>query len=465
MSTNRTTTTRIIPVAVAGALGAVGLGAAAHAAEPTPQDLMAQIQDLQAKVQQMEANQQAATTTTTTTTAAAAAPTGEAATVDSVLRDAERRSQLLQDNGGLTGGHEKGKFFLRSADNNFYLNPNAQLQLRYVANFREEAADLDGDGNVIDTDDDQLDDGFEIRRAKIALDGHAWSPDLTFKIQWEAAQNGGDVTLEDAWVRYAFDDEWAVRAGQYKDNVFHEETVSSKRQLAVDRTLVNELLAGGMTDYVQGIALLYDPGNQFRGEFGVHDGANSDNTDFTDEGADWGFSARGEYALSGDGISKAYDDFTAMGNTDDLFVVGGGFDLSQAGDVDAWLHTVDVQWENTNGLALYGAFIGSWIDSDVADGYNWGIVAQVGYMLNHNWEAFGRVDWTSLDEEFVAAGLEDELLELTVGANYYIEGHAAKFTMDLTYLPDGSPSDEEGIGILATEEAEFVFRGQFQLLL
>ena len=42
-------------------------------------------------------------------------------------------------------------------------------------------------------------------------------------------------------------------------------------------------------------------------------------------------------------------------------------------------------------------------------------------------------------------------------------GYRAKFTLDLTYLPDGAPADATGLGILASEGEEWVLRGQFQL--
>ena len=60
--------------------------------------------------------------------------------------------------------------------------------------------------------------------------------------------------------------------------------------------------------------------------------------------------------------------------------------------------------------------------------------------------------------------------EITAGVNYYIEKHAAKLTADLTYLPNGTPltgSTADNIGHLPNEndEAEWLFRAQFQLLL
>ena len=51
--------------------------------------------------------------------------------------------------------------------------------------------------------------------------------------------------------------------------------------------------------------------------------------------------------------------------------------------------------------------------------------------------------------------------------NYYLRGHAAKFTIDATYLPNGSPIDLNGGGILPqpTDDPQFLLRAQFQLLL
>ncbi|HEY0009501.1 MAG TPA: hypothetical protein VGB55_12305, partial [Tepidisphaeraceae bacterium] len=91
-------------------------------------------------------------------------------------------------------------------------------------------------------------------------------------------------------------------------------------------------------------------------------------------------------------------------------------------------------------------------------GYNWGGLLQVSYMLSEKVEVFGRYDYTDLD-----AG--DEYSEITVGGNYYFAGHNAKMSIDVSYLPDGSPSSESGIGIKESEDAQFVVRGQFQLAL
>ena len=447
-----------LPAMVAGALGVGAAGSVARAAEPTTDELRQQIEQLQAKVQQLETNQQQS-----------AAASDVDATIDRVLRDAEKRSQLMQME-GFTAGYDDG-FKLRSADGNFLLNPYFQFQFRNTTNFTDSPAVFDADGDIIGFDDDEdVQNGFEVRRMKFGFRGNAFTPDLTYNFRWETQENGGGVTLEDATVQYQFADNLAVRAGQWKDDWTHEETVSSSRQLAADRSLLNELIAGGLTDYVQGVMLVINPQDSpWRANLAYHDGANTDNTDWQENtggnaltgGPNFGVSGRVEYKFSGDW--RSYDDFSAMNNNDNLLVVGGGVDYTQSGDNDLWFHTVDVQWENTNGLSLYGAYVANWADTDPDDVYNWGALGQVGYMFNETTEVFGRVDYTQFD--FDTATGEDDFWEATVGLNYYWRGHAAKFTVDVTWLFDGSPTNVTGIGVLASDDDEFIIRGQFQLLL
>src|SRR5262249_21352749 len=150
--------------------------------------------------------------------------------------------------------------------------------------------------------------------------------------------------------------DWGVRVGQFKDPVAHEELTSSKRQLAADRSLANEKLAGGITDRIQGVSLIY--GNDGHGnnplyfEVVLHDGLNSDNTNFTkpSTGTDFGVSGRVEFRAMGDW--KDYSDFTAKGTTKELLVFGAGGDWTQAGDNDIFHAAGDVQFETTGGLGI-----------------------------------------------------------------------------------------------------------------
>jgi hypothetical protein len=419
------------------------------------------------------------------------------ATVDSVLKDAEKRSKMLQME-GFTAGWSEGNFKLQSADGSFSMVPELQLQFRYIFNYR--------DDTTVATTDDEFDNGssditkgFEVARAKLGFSGNAFSKDLTYNIRFvtgsayegttffsdsPASSNSGGLQLENAYVQYQFADNMAVKMGQWKDNVYHEENVEDVNQLAVDRSLVNELIGGGVTDYVQGVALVYNDKNMpLRGEVAFHDGIDTGNTSFTNVGGgstdpdfnngktNFGFSGRAEYALMGGFKDYATMTTAAMwGNkaAQDLLVLGGGFDWTQSGSTDALFFTFDAQWEPVNvaGLAVYGGFLGLYTSgADTVTGdedfLDWGFLVQAGYMLNEKWEIFGRVDYTGLDSDRDLP--EDEIWEITVGANYYWHGQGAKFTIDANFLPNGSPGNVPTLGYLPGSDTSIVVRAQVQL--
>ena len=218
---------------------------------------------------------------------------------------------------------------------------NFQFQARYVLNNRAEDAPTEEAGRW------STESGFEISRVKFAFEGNVFGPDTKYKFQWDAGSNGGhngNVTLEEAYVmhRLGFAPDLWIKGGQFKDPTFHEELTSSRRLLAVDRSLANEVLGGGQTDYIQGIGIIWDDGPEglpLRAEAGFTDGPNSDNTNFVDGGGDpifdlanpdFGLYGRAEYLVFGDW--KDYQDFTTLGNVQDTLVLGAGVFYSQRGD-------------------------------------------------------------------------------------------------------------------------------------
>jgi hypothetical protein len=443
---------RTLPL-VAAALAVVG--GSAFGAEPTYDDLKTRVEQLEARLQQVEARPLATQDVD--------------ATVERVIRDAERRSQLLAVD-GLTAGYDKG-FFIRSEDGNFSFKPGILFQFRNITNFR-------------DGDNEDLQNGFELRRLRPRFDGNAFSPDLTYSIVLDTARSGGNVSLLDAWAQYKFHPEWSVKFGQFRESWYHEGDVPDSSQLTVERSLVDSVLAGSQVDRVQGVALVYGSNtNPLHGQITFHDGANSKNTDFRDAQpgatptdppvyrANFGAGARVEYKLFGDWAG--YRDFTAKGNKEHLLIAGAGIDWTQAGDNNIYRTTADLQWENTTGWNVYGAINGNFTDlGTVAGGddnrVDWGALVQAGYLIRPAWEIFGRYDVVGLDGDFVDG--DDTFNEFTVGVNYFLGAdgkflHRAKFTLDLVYLPDGAPSNQTGTGVLSNTDDEFALRAQFQLLL
>lgn len=439
-------------LAIPAAALALALGAtSARAAEPTTAELMQKIDQLQNKVQQLETQQ--ATTDSKVVDQ----------TVARVLKDADKRSQLMQLE-GFTAGYNNGRFMLGSADGQFTLMPMLILQVRNATNI-----DTSGDDNT--------ENGFNLPNVYFGIDGNAFK-DWSYQLLWNSAS--GSMTLECAWVKYAFADQLGVRAGQFVDPVFHEQLTGADHQMAADRTMLNQIITGAEQSFTQGVTLVYTPTDQVSIEAGFTDGVNTGNTsfrDFPNAPTNFGFAGRAEFTAMGN--KAAYRDFTALKNSEDLLVIGIGGDWTQSGDTNNLLHTLDIQWENSTGLSIYGAYVGQFINNGSGTGltgvtggtedkFNWGFIAQLGYCFNENWEVFGRYDYTHLDDE-IAIGTggesEDNLHELTGGVNYYFHGHNAKLTVDLTYLPQGAPAGLTNLGILTSDDDEFVIRGQLQLAL
>src|SRR2546421_8204913 len=463
----------LITAAVAGVV-LVGAGAA-RAAEPSVEELKAQLQELNKKVAALETKQ-------------AVNSADVQATINAVLRDAEQRTKLLADIGDFSAGYDT-TFFIRAGDA-FLLRPQINFQFRNVTDFRKNA----GGGT-----DDRIENGFEVRRLQFILEGNLFSKDITYAFVWNTnretstqsvkdptgatigtvdVKSGGNLFLEDAWVRDMFAEQWGVRIGQFKDPVTHEKLVSDKRLVAVERSMLDATLGGGYEERVQGVTGIfggYRANQPLYVEVGITDGINSLNTDFTKHTFDFGVAGRVEYKFMGEW--KDYNDLTAKGTKADLLVIGGGFDVSQSGDGNSIVGAIDGQGENTTGLGGYGAAIVRQLDKQLTgtadDQTDWGALVQVSYLLTPAWEIFGRYDVVKFDTARVfGTTTEDTFHEITGGVTYYMgdngsAGHRMKITVDLNWLPNGAPAALKGLGYIGDSggDDEFALRAQFQFLL
>jgi hypothetical protein len=374
---------------------------------------------------------------------------------------------------GFTAGWNNGRFALMSADGNFSIMPYLQMQFRNTTN-------IDTGG-----DDDNTENGFSLPRVKLGFDGNLFSKNIWYYFRWNSGDSDGGgsgaLNLEQAWIKDMFADQWGVRVGQFVDPVFKEQLVNSDRQLAADRSMMNTILTGADESYTQGITLIWMPDPRVNVEVGFTDGINTGNTNFRDfptGPANFGVAGRVEFAAIGS--TDATRDFTAMGNKEDALVFGAGLDWTQAGDTNNVFYTFDGQWEGMDGrLGVFGAFVGQFIQNGGGTGItgvtggdddsnNWGALVQAGYMLNDQWEVFGRYDYTHTDDPIAIGGTgetEDAFHEATVGVNYYLHAHNAKFTLDASWLFNGAPTGLDNLGILNSDDDEFVIRAQFQLML
>ncbi len=461
------------------ALAAIALATAASAAyagdEQSPQQLQEEVKQLREAVKELQAQR--------------ANPPFNAADVDatvtSLIKDADRRTSLLSDTSSVTSGFtlQKG-FFISNEDQSFYLHPRLVLQTRGIANYRENAK----------KGDSTTETGFEIRRAKFGFDGNVFSKDISFRFQWQDAVTGGTPTLEYGWVQYVMahgfaGGDWAIRAGQFKDVVFKEEaTVGDEQQLMVERTLANALIGGGATGpLVQGVNLIYTGAQPLHVQFSLHDGTGSGNTDFRDNqpvtttvagvsattnvATDFGAATRVEYKVFGDW--KDNEDFTGVWTKNDLLVIGAGADYTQGDNQSALRYTVDAQYEMARRFVIFAALYGDYIDfrnTTSSNRNDWGGVVEGGYFITKALQATARYSIVQLDSDFKVGGV-GTFHEIGAGFNYFLGdngslGNRAKVTVDVNYLPNGSPGSG-GLDYLASpnKSDEIVFRAQFQIWL
>lgn len=339
---------------------------------------------------------------------------------------------------------------------------HGQIQFRYIWNSRDEPVPTDNDDSTI---------GFQTRRTKISVEGEiadGWG----YNIRGAFDFDGGSFGLENAFVTYQADEAWQLMWGQFKLPFMREELISSGKQLAVDRSIADEVFNQG---YSQGFQAAYKADSfRFMGAFS--DGFNTANTDFDNGGeADFALTARFEYL--GAGEWDKMDDFTSWKSAPFSWLLGGAVHWQSGGetfataDVDILTATADASFEG-NGWNAFVAAV--WRNADVAgaseDLDDFGFTAQAGIFASDNWEVFGRMSAICPDSDVSGAGT---FWELAVGFNYYVvpESHAAKFTVDLCAWPNATTDNRlvgggnTGIGLLADSgDPQWALRGQFQLL-
>lgn len=474
-----------------GAATALAVGPTTAPSSPTSgQDVGAEIQALRARLDQLETQQKESQARVEE----ANRQKEQAETEAQVQLDATRHEKFL-DESGLTAGYENRRFFIGTEDRNFVLRPWFHIQVRDGTAFRQDAKK----GNR-----DEIQNGFEIRRARLGFDGNLFSPDFTYFINWatyransnvnvtnssgakigSGAAMGGLPVLEEAWVKYRLPDSpFYLKAGQLHDPLDHENIVGSKYRQP-EASLQGDIF-GNTDTFTQGATFIFDPQKHLRIEAGVTDGIRAANTNFEDYpnngiAYDYGFAGRAEYKVFGNW--KDYDQLTAYGNRDDLLVFGLASDYSETGHSSSLSTVADVQYALKSGLFFYGCYFGRYTTHNMGipsgaptstsfgtpgtpglNTYEYSVDAQLGYAIN-KLEPYVRYEFLHLAG--TPAGSNNNVNSFEGGFNYYFNGHNAKFTGQVVYLPKGIPVGDDSQDVLiSNNHEEVVFMAQFQLLL
>jgi phosphate-selective porin OprO and OprP len=126
-------------------------------------------------------------------------------------------------------GYKKG-FYFETQDKNFSMKINGRLQFRYSYEDRD---------NVHDSDEQQDDSSFRLRRARVKFSGNAYKH-FKYKIELALASTGTidsskALELYDFWISYNKNPAASIQFGQWKVPWNRQRVVSSQNLQMIDR--------------------------------------------------------------------------------------------------------------------------------------------------------------------------------------------------------------------------------------
>lgn len=445
-------------------------------------------------------------------------------------------NELTADAAGrtsLAAGKASQGLTITDGSGNFSMRIGGLMQFRYTADFRSGDADPGNPtptpaagGGV--TGQDKATIGFSLPRTQIYFAGMAGSPELTYYIQGNFSStstngtfnqvsaanptgyssNNGSFVLEDAYVKYAFDNNWDVRFGQFKLPILTEDLIGDGYQQSIDRSFVTDVYRQQRS---QGIQVGYTA-DSFRVLGAFSDGWRSANTDFNNPNeSDYAVTLRVDGKFAGDW--NQWNQFSSWQNSQFAAFLGGAVNWQQGGrtgtpqdaqtnlnQANYLLWTIDGQVKG-NGWNVYGAFIGSHaktLNTALGAGANlnsYGWQIQGGFFATQQIEIFARYDGlyanNSLGSAQPGGGVSPRTWNfINAGVNYYLfpESQTAKISADVViglnksqnlqainfqgnagtgqFVPGSTiAAPNTNAGVLGSPKAgEVAIRAQFQLL-
>jgi hypothetical protein len=179
---------------------------------------------------------------------------------------------------------------------------------------------------------------------------------------------------------------------------------------------------------------------------------------------EYAFTVRGEAKLTGDWTQ--YVDWQAWPDKPTLAVFGAAVHVQESEyGTPVTTESFAVEWTvdfllKYRGWSFFAAGLGVHTDTDTTDSDRYGLAVQTGYFILTPVELLARYEW--------ATG-PDELSIITLGFNYFLQGHRLKITGDVGYALDRINaayfSDPLGWRLDAPgEEGQIVTRLQAQLI-
>ena len=386
------------------------------------------------------------------------------AIVTDVLADATTRTNLAD---GGTGGYDAKKgFYLASADGNYSLSIKGETQFRWAYESRDIGTATAAQGSPLaSTSEDVW--GFEVRRARLTFFGTVVDPSWYYEVKLAFNRSGGAAILEDAFLEKRFDDGVNLRVGQFKTPFLRESIDSATGLLAVERSLVDTFFTAGRA---QGLRLAWESdvvrvegfyGSELAAAgsapYSIVNGSatelnagsalgipGSQNTGFNAVQTDYAFIGRIEAKTGGEW--KQFKDMQSYRGEAAAALFGLAGYVQQVAPISGTNGaTPDVMWSTTadmrvdfggSSIFIYGVYRDISLQEaqptrgggDADDLQQWGAVAQGGYFVTDDIEAFIRYEVGNSDTDKYRAqatvdeAQAEELSILTVGANWWPAG-------------------------------------------
>ena len=155
-----------------------------------------------------------------------------------VLGEQEFRESLMPSM--MQAGYDKG-FFIKSSDENFLMKVNGLLQFRWThygtaSRNRYLRPRLERDDRT----------GFDFQRVQIIFSGHAYDPNLTYKMVLRSeAANAYNTIISTTYIDYKFCDAFHVRAGKFKSASTRANTTAHSQLQLMSRPMVDAVFGLG----------------------------------------------------------------------------------------------------------------------------------------------------------------------------------------------------------------------------
>ncbi len=470
-------------------------------AQATPnEDLATQVQDLKARLAQLEAKQNENWMTDERTKQIKTI-------VEGVLADAKSRGQFQS---GTDFGYSNG-FYIQSADKTFKLVINGYAQFRYT--FSDSTVK---NASTYATQPKAGDaSGFDFRYLRLTFSGNAFTPNLTYLITGDFAGNSTNVNnfqVVDAYFAYRFNDLLNIRAGAFLAPFSHLEYISSGLALVDFPALFNPFDPAR----VFGVSLFGDiVKDQLLYEINVNNGPQSnkngraaelagltDNrpslyarlqyfggtgkpSDFADESDLRKDTSTAAWNINGAfGYESANTSNTAFPGKQGSTTIPGIAALTTPGFLtyplngDLFRGTIDGELKYQGWHFLAAAFIqqinenpgagittatSGTVPATLPPGYGSRMsffqasyYGQVGYMINKQWEAVARAG------QLFTEGGPQKMEEYALGLNYFGFGKNVKIQADVTYFPNAAGLSNTTFGTFVNTQ-DIVGRLQLQV--